>query len=76
MSGQLKSNCTVAVDVTLFAKWLDGPEAAEDARAFTTVRRVQPGEVRPFSEVVPAQRGASKVDLSADVATSVLARRR
>lgn len=76
VSGTVQTNCTVAVDVTLSVTWLDGPDVPEGARAFVTVRHVQPGELRQFAEVVPAARGATRLHLSADVASSGLTRRR
>jgi hypothetical protein len=55
---------------------LDGPDRQDGPRAFATLRRVQPGEVRPFSEVVSGGRGATKPELSASAARAVIGRRR
>jgi hypothetical protein len=76
VSGQLKSNCSVAVDLTLNVQWVDGPDAGEDPRAFATIRRVLPGEVRPFSEVVAGARGATRFVLSAAATNATASRRR
>jgi hypothetical protein len=72
--GQLKTTCQAPVDVTLSARWLDGSGAVRAARAFVTLRRVQPGEVRPFREVAHGGRGATRVELSADVQRSRIRR--
>jgi hypothetical protein len=76
ITGQVKSGCSVAVDLTLGARWLDGADRQDGARAFATLRRLQPGESRPFSEVVSGGRGATRPELSATAAHSVLGRRR
>ena len=75
LAGEVKSNCAVAVDVTLYLRWLDGPESQAGPRAFAVLQRVQPGEVRQFSEEVVAARGATRADVSADVQTAAGRRR-
>ncbi len=74
--GQVRSNCSVVVDVTLMIQWLDGPERTDGPRAFATLRRVQPGETRPFSELVAGGKGATKAQLTADAGNSLVGRRR
>ena len=76
MVGQVKSNCTVEVDVTLAVQWLDGPERTDGPRAFATLRRVQPGETRSFNEVAAGGKGSSRAELSAVAGNAALVRRR
>jgi hypothetical protein len=73
--GQIKTGCQLTVDVTILVRWLDGVDRLEAPRAFATIRRVQPGETRPFREVAPGGRGATRAELSAEVDISPTRRR-
>jgi hypothetical protein len=67
ISGQIKSSCQEAIDVTLNIRWVDGVESIRQPRAFATIARLQPGEVRQFRETATGGRGATRAELSVDV---------
>jgi hypothetical protein len=75
IAGQIKTACQAPVDVTVSVRWLDGPDRLEGPRAFAILRRVQPGETRPFREVAPGGRGATRAEVSANVDPTRLRRR-
>lgn len=75
VTGGAKSGCSVPVDITLSLRWLDGPERQTGERAFAVLARVQPGETRPFSEVVSGGRGGTRVVVSGDAAAAPARRR-
>lgn len=76
ISGQVKTTCTVQTDVTLFVKWLDGSDRGESPMAFATLRRVQPGEVRAFSETAAGGRGGTRAQITGEVDVTRFGRRR
>lgn len=74
--GQVRSNCQELIDATILIEWHDGPAAGLGPQAFITVRRVQPGESRPFSETVAAGLGAQRATLSVRVSRAAAIRTR
>jgi hypothetical protein len=76
ITGQVRSNCAVIVDVTVGVRWADGAYRGGDPVRFVTLRRVQPNEVRAFSAQAIGGLGATRAEFTFEVDESVSGRRR